>query len=61
MMASDSLAQMGTKKASNGNSRGGKKGINLDESSSVVENILSAIEYRGENGLERHGGPLTNS
>lgn len=36
-------------------------GINLDESTAIIENILSAIEHRGENGLTYHGGPLSNS
>ena len=36
-------------------------GIKLDESSSIVENILSAIERRGENGLGGSGGPLANT
>lgn len=41
--------------------RDGNIGINLDESSAVVESILSAIEHRGENGLAHRGGPLTNA
>ncbi len=60
-MASDSLIQVGNNSSSNGKSLGGNNGINLDESTSIVENILSAIEHRGENGLACHGGPLTNT
>ena len=49
------------RKSSGGNRRGGNNGVKLDDSSSVIENILSAIEHRGENGLQHHGGPLTNT
>lgn len=47
--------------SSGGNRRGGNNSVKLDDSSSVIENILSAIEHRGENGLQHHGGPLTNT
>jgi hypothetical protein len=42
-------------------SRVGSRSIKLDESSAIVEHILSAIERRGENGLNHYGGPLTNT
>ena len=45
----------------NRNNRDSGNGIKLDESSAIVEHILSAIERRGENGLNHHGGPLTNT
>lgn len=65
MMASTSRRAKSRKSNHNlnvsGNNRGSKNNIKLDESQSVVENILSAIEYRGENGLAHHGGPLTNT
>ena len=44
-----------------GSRKGGNNVVKLDDSSSVVESILSAIEHRGENGLQHHGGPLTNT
>ncbi len=49
------------KMSAGGNRRGGNNGVKLDDSSSVIESILSAIEHRGENGLQHHGGPLTNT
>ena len=39
-----------------GSRKGGSNGVKLGDSSSVVESILSAIEHRGENGLQHHGG-----
>lgn len=44
----------------NGNTGNSNGNRNADESSVIIERILSAIEQRGENGLSRHGGPLTN-
>lgn len=66
-LASASQSRAGSRRNSyNSNSnitadtRNGNLSNMIDESSLVVERILSAIELRGENGLNHHGGPLTN-
>ena len=56
-------SRMGNRRSSSNmnTNRNISNGIKLDESSAIVEHILSAIEQRGENGLNHHGGPLTNT